>query len=73
MAGLSAEEPPKEEKKKDEVKLDAAEEVKLGRGMAFQGFTAEQQEAWRPAKRFVLSGLAQSSRDSVDLVAKGIL
>lgn len=45
-----AEEPPKEEKKKDEVKLDAAEEVKLGRGMAFQGFAAEQQEAWRPAK-----------------------
>lgn len=60
MAGLSAEEPPKEEKKKDEVKLDAAEEVKLGRGMAFQGFTAEQQEAWRPAKDLYSAALLKA-------------
>ena len=60
MAGLSAEEPPKEEKKKDEVKLDAAEEVKLGRGMAFQGFAAEQQEAWRPAKDLYSAALLKA-------------
>lgn len=60
MAGLSAEEPPKEEKKKDEVKLDAAEEVKLGRGMAFQGFAAEQQEAWRPAKDLYTAALLKA-------------
>ena len=60
MAGLWAEEPPKEEKKKDEVKLDAAEEVKLGRGMAFQGFAAEQQEAWRPAKDLYSAALLKA-------------
>lgn len=60
MVGLWAEEPPKEEKKKDEVKLDAAEEVKLGRGMAFQGFTAEQQEAWRPAKDLYSAALLKA-------------
>jgi tetratricopeptide (TPR) repeat protein len=59
MAGLWAEEPPKEEKK-DEVKLDAAEEVKLGRGMAFQGFAAEQQEAWRPAKDLYTAALLKA-------------
>jgi tetratricopeptide (TPR) repeat protein len=60
MAGLWAEEPPKEEKKKDEVKLDAAEEVKLGRGMAFQGFAAEQQEVWRPAKDLYSAALLKA-------------
>lgn len=60
MAGLWAEEPAKEEKKKDEVKLDAAEEVKLGRGMAFQGFAAEQQEAWRPAKDLYTAALVKA-------------
>lgn len=59
MAGLWAEEPPKEEKK-NEVKLDAAEEVKLGRGMAFQGFAAEQQEAWRPAKDLYTAALLKA-------------
>ena len=60
MVGLWAVEPPKEEKKKDEVKLDAAEEVKLGRGMAFQGFAAEQQEAWRPAKDLYTAALVKA-------------
>ena len=59
MAGLWAEEPPKEDKKY-EVKLDAAEEVKLGRGMAFQGFAAEQQEAWRPAKDLYTAALLKA-------------
>jgi tetratricopeptide (TPR) repeat protein len=60
MVGLWAEEPSKEEKKRDEVKLDAAEEVKLGRGMAFQGFAAEQQEAWRPAKDLYTAALLKA-------------
>ena len=58
MAGLWAEESSKEEKK--DVKLDAAEEVKLGRGMAFQGFAAEQQEAWRPAKDLYTAALVKA-------------
>ena len=58
MAGLWAEESSKEEKK--DVKLDAAEEVKLGRGMAFQGFAAEQQEAWRPAKDLYTAALLKA-------------
>ena len=58
MAGLWAEESSKEVKK--DVKLDAAEEVKLGRGMAFQGFAAEQQEAWRPAKDLYTAALVKA-------------
>ena len=59
MAVLRAEEPPKEEKK-EEVKLDAAEQVKLGRGMAFQGYSAEQQEAWSAAKDLYTAALAKA-------------
>ena len=57
--GVWAEEPSKAEKK-EEVKLDVAEEVKLGRGMAFQGFAAEQQEAWRPAKDLYSAALVKA-------------
>ena len=57
--GVWAEETPKEEKK-EEVKLDAAEQVKLGRGMAFQGFAAEQQEAWGPAKDLYSAALVKA-------------
>jgi len=56
---LWAEEPPKEEKK-EEVKLDPAEQVKLGRGMAFQGYSAEQQEAWSAAKDLYTAALAKA-------------
>ena len=59
LGGVWAEETPKEEKK-EEVKLDAAEQVKLGRGMAFQGFTAEQQEAWGPAKDLYSAALVKA-------------
>jgi len=59
VGGLWAEEPP-QEKKKEEVKLDSAEEVKLGRGMAFQAFAAEQQEAWRPAKDLYSAALVKA-------------
>ncbi len=57
--GVWAEETPKEEKK-EEVKLDASEQVKLGRGMAFQGFAAEQQEAWGPAKDLYSAALVKA-------------
>lgn len=59
LGGVWAEEAPKEEKK-EEVKLDAAEQVKLGRGMAFQGFAAEQQEAWGPARDLYSAALVKA-------------
>jgi tetratricopeptide (TPR) repeat protein len=59
MGELRAEESPKEDKK-EEVKLDPAEQLKLGRGMAFQGFAAEQQEAWRPAKDLYSAALVKA-------------
>jgi len=52
--------PGKEETPKELVKLDAAEEVKLGRGMAYQAFSAEQQEAWRPAKDLYTAALQKA-------------
>ena len=59
LGGVWAEETPKEEKK-EEVKLDVSEQVKLGRGMAFQGYTAEQQEAWGPAKDLYSAALVKA-------------
>ena len=50
----------KEEAPKELVKLDVAEEVKLGRGMAYQAFSAEQQEAWRPAKDLYTAALQKA-------------
>jgi tetratricopeptide (TPR) repeat protein len=52
--------PGKGEAPKELVKLDAAEEVKLGRGMAYQAFSAEQQEAWRPAKDLYTAALQKA-------------
>ncbi len=52
--------PGKEEAPKELVKLDVAEEVKLGRGMAYQAFSAEQQEAWRPAKDLYTAALQKA-------------
>ena len=52
--------PAKEEAPKELVKLDVAEEVKLGRGMAYQAFSAEQQEAWRPAKDLYTAALQKA-------------
>ncbi len=58
---FSEDKPPvKEEVPKELVKLDPAEEVKLGRGMAFQAFSAEQQEAWRPAKDLYTAALEKA-------------
>ena len=52
--------PGKEEAPKELVKLDGAEEIKLGRGMAYQAFSAEQQEAWRPAKDLYTAALQKA-------------
>ena len=50
------------EEKKDEApaKLSVEENVKLGRGMAFQAYGAEQQEAWRPAKDLYTAALEKA-------------
>lgn len=58
--GVGAEEPAREEQKKEEVKLDKGEEVKLGRGMAFQAFGLEEQGAWRPAKDLYSAALVKA-------------
>lgn len=58
--GVWAEEKPKEEKKEEPVGLSAEENLKLGRGMAFQAFAAEQQEAWRAAKDLYSAALEKA-------------
>jgi hypothetical protein len=40
----------KEEKKEEPAGLSQEENVKVGRGMAFQAFAAEQAEEWRAAR-----------------------
>jgi tetratricopeptide (TPR) repeat protein len=58
--GVWAEEKPKEEKKVEPAGLSVEENLKLGRGMAFQAFTAEQQEAWRAAKDLYTAALEKA-------------
>ncbi len=58
--GVWAEEKPKEEKKDEPAGLSAEENLKLGRGMAFQAFAAEQQEAWRAAKDLYTAALEKA-------------
>jgi tetratricopeptide (TPR) repeat protein len=58
--GVWAEEKPKEEKKDEPAGLSAEENLKLGRGMAFQAFAAEQQEAWRAAKDLSTAALEKA-------------
>jgi tetratricopeptide (TPR) repeat protein len=55
-----AEEKAKEEKKEEPAGLSAEENVKVGRGMAFQAFAAEQQEAWRAAKDLYTAALEKA-------------
>ena len=55
--GVSAEEQGKLEKKEEPAGLSLEEKVKVGRGMAFQAFAAEQQEAWRAAKDLYTAAL----------------
>jgi len=58
--GVWAEEKPKEEQKVEPAGLSVEESLKLGRGMAFQAFTAEQQEAWRAAKDLYTAALEKA-------------
>jgi len=55
--GVWAEEKGKEEKKEEAAGLSPEEKIKLGRGMAFQAFAAEQQEAWGPARDLYTAAL----------------
>jgi len=50
------------EEKKEEApaKLSAEENIKVGRGMAFQAYGAEQQEAWRAAKDLYTAALEKA-------------
>jgi len=50
------------EEKKDEAtsKLSTEENIKVGRGMAFQAYGAEQQEAWRAAKDLYTAALEKA-------------
>ena len=58
--GVWAEEKPKKEKEDAPAGLSVEENLKLGRGMAFQAFTAEQQEAWRAAKDLYTAALEKA-------------
>lgn len=58
--GVWAEERTKEEKKEEPAGLSQEENIKVGRGMAFQAFAAEQQEAWRPAKDLYSAALEKA-------------
>jgi len=58
--GVWAEEKAKEEKKEEPAGLSAEENLKVGRGMAFQAFAAEQQEAWRAAKDLYTAALEKA-------------
>ena len=55
--GVWGEEKAKEEKKNEPAGLSVEEKVKVGRGMAFQAFSAEQQQAWRPAVELYTAAL----------------
>ena len=48
-AGVWGEDKAKEEKKEEPAGLSQEENIKVGRGMAFQAFSAEEQQALRPA------------------------
>ena len=58
--GVWAEDKAKEEKKEEPAGLSGEENVKVGRGMAFQAFAAEQQEAWRAAKDLYTAALEKA-------------
>jgi len=55
--GVWAEEKSKEKKKDEPAGLSVEEKVKVGRGMAFQAFSAEQQGVWRPAVELYTAAL----------------
>jgi len=55
--GVWGEDKAKDDKKDEPAGLSVEEKVKVGRGMAFQAFSAEQQQAWRPAVELYTAAL----------------
>ena len=58
--GVWAEEKAKEEKKGEPAGLSQEENIKVGRGMAFQAFAAEQAEEWRAARDLYTAALEKA-------------
>ena len=58
--GVWGEEKAKEEKKEEPAGLSQEENVKVGRGMAFQAFSAEQAEEWRAARDLYTAALEKA-------------
>ncbi len=58
--GVWAEEKAKEEKKEEPAGLSQEENIKVGRGMAFQAFAAEQAEEWRAARDLYAAALEKA-------------
>ena len=60
--GVWAEEPraPEEKNKEEPAGLSVEEKVKVGRGMAFQAFAAEQAEEWRAARDLYTAALEKA-------------
>jgi len=58
--GVWGEEKAKEEKKEEPAGLSQEENIKVGRGMAFQAFAAEQAEEWRAARDLYTAALEKA-------------
>ena len=58
--GVWAEEKAKEEKKEEPAGLSPEENIKVGRGMAFQAFAAEQAAEWRAARDLYTAALEKA-------------
>jgi tetratricopeptide (TPR) repeat protein len=61
VGGVWGEEKAKEENKEGPAGLSQEENVKVGRGMAFQAFSAEQAEEWRAARDLYTAALEKAS------------
>ena len=59
-AGVWGEDKAKEEKKEEPAGLSQEENIKVGRGMAFQAFAAEQAEEWRAARDLYTAALEKA-------------
>ena len=60
VPGVWGEDKVKEEKKKEPAGLSQEENIKVGRGMAFQAFAAEQAEEWRAARDLYTAALEKA-------------
>ena len=59
-AGVWGEDKAKDEKKEEPAGLSQEENIKVGRGMAFQAFAAEQAEEWRAARDLYTAALEKA-------------